>query len=152
MKKFQFRLEAPLKWREQQEKEAKQHLQEKVHEQMQIEREISDCDHEIQKWIGAANEASMKGNDISEIMIIERYLVKLNERRRELVTDLQRAVACVEEAKEMLRETTRAREQLDYLKEKARKSYEYEMSAREQKHQDDAVSQRRWQGKNGGAE
>lgn len=144
MKAFKFKLAAPLKWRKECERQAKLALQELSFERTQMESDIAKAEKEILSWIGAANNLNSSNPNMDEIMLLERYLILLNQLRERKIEEMRLMDKRIEVAKMEFAETIKKRKQLDYVFDKDRKEYEHDISKEEQKMFDDMSAVRSW--------
>jgi len=137
MKRFRFRLENILGFRESEKKETERVLAEKNAELREREEEVQNTLHEQEKDIPKQGEMSM-----AELALSGGYqerLRQLLEEQRELV---KKAALAVDEAREAYIEKSIEAKTLETLKERKKEEYKEEAKREGRKELSDFVSQR----------
>lgn len=135
MKRFEFSLQKVLNLREFEEKQAKNELGKAIAESERIKAEI---EYVAMKRV-ENNAARAKTTDMNEIMAIERFIVRLDLRKEELLEELAKAELVIEQKRQIFAEAMKNRKVVTKLKEKKEAEYKADMLKAEESAIDDIV-------------
>jgi flagellar FliJ protein len=134
MKRFVFKLEKILQLRKYEEQEAKIELGRALGALAAIEGQIFSLAEERSRNAAAQFSPSNSANMIRQYML---YLLRLDQKKEELLKDAALAEQKVEEAREVFKAAFQNRQMLDKLREKKEKEYKEAREAEENKAIDD---------------
>jgi flagellar FliJ protein len=140
MKPFNFGLEKILNLREYHEDEAKIELGRAISVLSDLENKIAALGRERAR---AASQQFSSGNNANMIQQYTFYILRLDNKKEELIKEAAMAELEVEKAREVFIEASRERKVLDKLKEKRKKEHRKEWLAEEGKAFDDAGGRKR---------
>ncbi|MDR2417846.1 MAG: flagellar export protein FliJ [Treponema sp.] len=137
MKRFKFNLEKALKLREHREKETEIDLGRAIGALTRIEQAI---DATTEERGMAAAERFSAGFSVSDILIFDHYVQRLDATKAQLALEAEKASARVEDARGIYLEASRDRKVLSNVRERRQKEYHKDMLAEETKTLDDIAS------------
>lgn len=119
MKRFEFSLQKVLDLREFEENQAKNELGKAIAESDRIKAEL---EYIALKRV-ENNKARAETDDINEMMAIERFIVRLDLRKEELLEELAKAELVIEQKRQAFAEAMKNRKVVTKLKEKKEAEY-----------------------------
>jgi flagellar FliJ protein len=134
LRRFHFNLEKILKLRAYRERETEIELGRAVGVLTEIENRIFTLARDRTK---AADEQFAPTHTMAEIQNYERYILRLDKTRDQLLEDAARAELKIAEAREAYLEASRDRKVIDKVRERREKTYRKEMLAEEARVLDD---------------
>jgi len=135
MKRFGFSLQKVLNLREFEEDQAKNELGKAIAESERIKAEL---EYVALKRV-ESNTARGKTSDMNEMMAIERFIVRLDLRKEELLEELAKAELVIEQKRQLFVEAMKNRKVVTKLKEKKEAEYKADMLKVEESAVDDIV-------------
>lgn len=133
MKRFEFSLQKVLDLREFEENQAKNELGKAIAESDRIKAEL---EYIALKRV-ENNKARAETDDMNEMMAIERFIVRLDLRKEELLEELAKAELVIEQKRKLFAEAMKNRKVVTKLKEKKEAEYKAEMLKAEEAAIDD---------------
>ncbi len=140
-------MHALLRWRKEVEKQTAIHLQELIFEKASLEAEIVNAQKNIEHWVGHFNQLNSRNPDVNEVMLLERYLMSLDQKQMNLRKEKSILENRIYDAQLNMEKAVSERKQLEFLQDKHRDAYELDIQRQEQKILDDMVAIRFWQKK-----
>ncbi len=135
MKRFEFSLQKVLDLREFEEKQAKNELGKAIAESDRIKTEL---EYVALKRV-ENNKARALTEDMNEMMAIERFIVRLDLRKEELLEELAKAELVIEQKRQLFAEAMKNRKVVTKLKEKKEAEYKADSLKAEESAIDDIV-------------
>ncbi|MCR4715369.1 MAG: flagellar export protein FliJ [Treponemataceae bacterium] len=135
MKRFEFSLQKVLDLREFEEKQAKNELGKAIAESDRIKTEL---EYVALKRV-ENNKACALTEDMNEMMAIERFIVRLDLRKEELLEELAKAELVIEQKRQLFAEAMKNRKVVTKLKEKKEAEYKADSLKAEESAIDDIV-------------
>ena len=136
MKKFDFSLQKVLNLREFEEDQAKNELGKAIAEAERIQAEL---EYVALKRV-ENNKARAQTEDMNEMMAIERFIVRLDLRKEELLEVLAKAELVIEQKRQAFAEAMKNRKVVTKLKEKKQAEYKADVLKAEEAAIDDITS------------
>jgi len=133
MKRFNFSLQKVLDLREFEEDQAKNELGMAIADSERIKQEL---EYVALKRV-ENNKARAQAEDMDEMMAIERFIVRLDLRKEELLEELAKAELVIEEKRKIFTEKMKNRKVVTKLKEKQEAEYKSEALKEEEAAIDD---------------
>lgn len=137
MKKFHFSLEKLLKLKEFEEHNAEIELGKAVSELERLNRELEDC---AKKRLQANKDRS--GLNLSDLLVMDRYITRLDLLSEELMQKIAQAQINVEEKRSVYTEKLQGRKSISKLEEKQYQVWKKESLKTEEKSVEDNISSR----------
>lgn len=135
MKRFEFSLQKVLDLREFEENQAKNELGKAIAESDRIKTEL---EYIALKRV-ENNKARALTEDMDEMMAIERFIVRLDLRKEELLEELAKAELVIEQKRQLFAEAMKNRKVVTKLKEKKEAEYKADALKAEESAIDDIV-------------
>ena len=135
MKRFEFSLQKVLDLREFEEKQAKNELGKAIAEADRIKAEL---EYIALKRV-ENNKARALAEDMDAMMAIERFIVRLDLRKEELLEELAKAELVIEQKRQLFAEAMKNRKVVTKLKEKKEAEYKADALKAEESAIDDIV-------------
>jgi len=135
MKRFEFSLQKVLDLREFEENQAKNELGKAIAESDRIKTEL---EYIALKRV-ENNKARAQTEDMDEMMAIERFIVRLDLRKEELLEELAKAELVIEQKRQLFAEAMKNRKVVTKLKEKKESEYKADSLKAEESAIDDIV-------------
>ncbi len=135
MKRFEFSLQKVLDLREFEENQAKNELGKAIAESDRIKAEL---EYIVLKRV-ENNKARAQTDDMNEMMAIERFIVRLDLRKEELLEELAKAELVIEQKRQLFAEAMKNRKVVTKLKEKKEAEYKADVLKAEESAIDDIV-------------
>lgn len=132
MKKFRFRMEKIFRLRKEEERQAQMEVQRLRLEESRILERIRSLTAQQELWTEAYNRAAVHDGSES-VLLVEQYLVALDNERQHQELELQRHQEILARALKKLEEAHRARRQIEHLRDIKKQEYDQESRWAEQK-------------------
>ena len=136
MKRFEFSLQKVLNLREFEEDQAKNELGKAIAESERIKAEL---EYVALKRV-ENNKARAQTTDMNEMMAIERFIVRLDLRKEELLEELAKAELVIEQKRQLFAEAMKNRKVVTKLREKKEAEYKADALKAEEAAIDDITS------------
>jgi len=127
MKKFNFKLNALLKWRRELERQVEMEMTELKQKEFSIMSSIHSVQEKQGEWMNKYNQEMCSSNGQDWIELYENYLVNLEKNRLKLESDLAVLKIKIQAVSQKLTLAYQSRRQVEVLKEKEFISYEQEL-------------------------
>jgi len=143
MKRFSFRLDSILNYRNYLEKRAQRDLFNARHEHIETEKEIERLGNKRMETARECSDEGLRGMDVPLYQVYRSFLLKLNYDLERAHMGLKKAEEKIKEKKAVLKEKSIKKKTLEVLKDLQLKKYMQRLEKEEQKVMDELAIMRR---------